>query len=276
MTPFHDYLDIAALLAPSLLTAAATGVAGSCVGTFVLLRREPLAALALPHVVAVGAALALRNAWPPLPAALAAVAIGVAMLAWSRRGSSDHWFLPSLYVGALSISFLVIANSGAHLAEMQNLFTGIEVAVAPEAAALAVPLLLVTGLACALLWRRWLALAHVPAAAELAGLHPARWDLCFLALLAVVSVLGTSALGAVMVLAMLFLPPATALPWARRLPAALAAAAAVSILLLAAGLILSVEMQWPLSQSVGGAGFCALLASHAAARIRSPRPRAST
>ena len=270
MTGLRDYVDIAVLLAPSLLTAAATGVAGSCVGTFVLLRREPLAALALPHVVAVGAAFALRNAWPPLPAALAAAALGVVMLAWSRRGGSDHWFLPSLYVGALSVSFLAIANSGAHLAELQNLITGVDVAVTPDAAALAVPLLLVTGVACAMLWRRWLALAQIPAAAELAGLHPARWDVFFLSLLALLSVLSTATLGAVMTVAMLFLPAAAMLPWARRMPAALAVGAAISLFFLAAGLVLSVEMQWPLSQSVGATGFAALLASHAAARLRRP------
>jgi ABC-type Mn2+/Zn2+ transport system permease subunit len=268
MTSVADYVDIVTLLAPSLAAAAATGIGGSWVGTFVLLRREPLAALALPHVVAVGAAVSLRMAWPPLPAALASVALAVAVLAGSRRRGSDHWVLPALYIAGLSISFLIIANSGAHLAELQNLFTGIEVAVTPGQAAVAVPLLLLTGLTCALLWRRWLAVAQVPAAAELAGLHPGRWDLCFLSMLAVVSVLGTSTVGAVMVVAMLFLPAGAALPWATRLPSALAGAAAVALASLAVGFVLSVEMQWPLSQSVGAAGFAALLVSQAFAAIR--------
>jgi ABC-type Mn2+/Zn2+ transport system permease subunit len=268
VTSARDYLDIVTLLAPALGAAAATGLAGGWVGTFVLLRREPLAALALPHVVAVGAAVSLRMDWPPLPAALAAVALAVVVLAWSKRRASEHWVLPALYIAGLCLSFLVIANSGAHLAELQNLFTGIEVAVTPEQAAVAQPALLVTGLVCALLWRRWLVLAQAPQAAELAGLHPARWDVCFLSLLAIVSVLGTSTVGAVMVVAMLFLPAGTALPWSRRLPWALAMAAAVALLMLAAGFVLSVEMQWPLSQSVGGAGFGFLLLSHAAAGLR--------
>jgi ABC-type Mn2+/Zn2+ transport system permease subunit len=101
----------------------------------------------------------------------------------------------------------------------------------------------------------------------LAGLHPGRWDVCFLCLLALVCVLGTSALGTVMVVAMLFLPAGAALPWAKRLPGAIAAAAAVALASLAAGFVLSVEMQWPLSQSVGAVGFAALLLSHAASHI---------
>jgi ABC-type Mn2+/Zn2+ transport system permease subunit len=268
MTPWSDYVEIVRLLWPSLAAAAATGLGASSIGTFVLLRREPLAALALPHVVAVGAAVSLRMEWPPLPAALASVTLAVAVLALSRRRGADHWVLPALYVAGLCISFLIIANSGQHLVELQNLFTGIEVAVTPAQAAVAAPLLVATGLACALLWRRWLAVAQVPAAAELAGLHPARWDVAFLSLLAVVSVLGTSTVGAVMVVAMLFLPVGAALPWARRLPAALSAAAAVALLALAAGFVLSVEMQWPLSQSVGGAGFSLLVLSQATALLR--------
>jgi hypothetical protein len=67
---------------------------------------------------------------------------------------------------------------------------------------------------------RAIALAQVPPAAELAGLHPRRWDAGFLCLLALVCVLGTSTLGTVMVIAMLFLPAEAVLPWAKRVPGA--------------------------------------------------------
>jgi ABC-type Mn2+/Zn2+ transport system permease subunit len=102
----------------------------------------------------------------------------------------------------------------------------------------------------------------------LAGLHPARWDALFLALLTVVVLLGTASLGTVMVLAMLFLPAATVLPWARRIPVALASAAGWSVLFLAAGFYLSNTFDWPLSQSVGGFGFAVLALSHLVARVR--------
>ena len=73
--------------------------------------------------------------------------------------------------------------------------------------------------------------------------------------------------GVVMVLAMLFLPAATALPWCNRIPTALILSMILSVIFLSGGLILSVEQNLPLSQSVGGLGFCALVASHAAARV---------
>jgi len=262
MTSLSDYFDVVKLLAPSLATAAAIGVAGSLVGVFVLLRREGLVALAMPHVVAVGAAVGLRMGWPTLPPALGAVVLAVFLLVWSKRRGANNWLLPSLYVAGLSLSFLIIANSGQHVAELQALFTGVDVAVAPEQAYVAVPVLLVTGLVCAMLWRRWLLLSQAAATAEVAGLRPSRWEVGFLCLLAVVLLVGTSVLGAVMVVAMLFLPGAAILPWVRRVPTALVGAAILATLFLVAGLILSVEWNLPLSQSVGGIGFVALAVMH--------------
>src|SRR5207237_4004338 len=116
------------------------------------------------------------------------------------------------------------------VAELPAVFTGIDVAVSPGQAWLAVPTLLGSGLLCALLWRRWLVLSQSPATAEAAGLHPDRWDAAFLCLLATVLLIGTDALGAVMVVAMLFLPAAAILPLVRRVPTAMPGAAILSLL----------------------------------------------
>ena len=265
MTSLPEYIEVVKLLAPSLATAAAVGVAGGVVGVFVLLRREGLVALAMPHVVAVGAAMGMRMGWPRLPPAVAAVAVALLLLVWSKRRGANSWLLPSLYVAGLSFSFLIIANSGQHVAELQALFTGIDVAVSPQQAYLAVPALLVTGLVCALLWRRWLLLSQAAPTAEVAGLRPGRWEVAFLCLLAVVLVVGTNALGAVMVVAMLFLPGAAILPWVKRVPAALVGAVVLALVFLVAGLVLSVEWNLPLSQSIGGIGFTVLVVLQVAA-----------
>jgi ABC-type Mn2+/Zn2+ transport system permease subunit len=268
MTPLNDYFEIARLLVPSIATAAALGVAGGVTGAFVLLRREALAALALPHTVAVGAAVGLRMGWPTLPPALAAVLAATLLLTASKRRAAGVWLLAALYVGGLCLSFLVIANSGQHVTDMQNLFTGLDVAVTPEQASFAVPLLLAAALPVAVLWRRWLLLAQSPTTAEVAGLHPARWDAAFLCLLSLIVLVGTHALGPVMVLAMLFLPAGAVLPWARRMPSVLAASVLLAQLILALGFILSVENGWPLSHSVGGAGFSVLVVSNVLAAVK--------
>src|SRR5256886_16631601 len=104
---------------------------------------------------------------------------------------------------------------------------------------IAAPALLLTGLVVAILWRRWLLLAQAPAAAELAGLRPARWDMLFLLLLTIVILLGTSSQGVVMVMTMLFLPAATILPWVKRIPAAIVAGAVLALVFVGIGFYLS-------------------------------------
>ncbi|MDB5318761.1 MAG: mntB 1 [Phycisphaerales bacterium] len=249
---------------PLLFTAAALAIAAGVTGTFVLLRREALVAMAVPQVVAIGAALSLRYAWPKLPPALIAVALALALLAWARHRKLDS-LLPCLYVAGVSISFLIIANSGAHVNEMQNLFVGIDVAVTPDDARLVIVPVLIAALLCALFWRRWLLLAQSPTTAQLARLHPIAWQVLFLSMLGVVLLLGTNALGVVMILALLFLPAATALPWARRIPTALALAAVIGLIDVYLGFQLSNRMEWPFSHSVGGVGFAILMLSHLAA-----------
>lgn len=251
-----------------LVTAAALGVAGGVVGFFVLLRREALVALAIPQVVAVGAAVGMRYGWPTLPPALGVAIVALVYFAMSKRRGARDWVVPSFYIAGLCLSFLLIANHGQDVEDLQHLFVGFDVAVRPEQAMLAVPILVMVGAVCAMLWRRWLLMAQAPAAAELAGLRPARWDTLFLSLLTIVMLLGTNSLGVVMVLTMLFLPASAVLPWASRIPAALLASALLSLLYLAVGFYLSNRMAWPLSQSVGGAGFALLVISHLVAQFR--------
>jgi ABC-type Mn2+/Zn2+ transport system permease subunit len=267
---WEHWRDLSEFFAPGLATAAAIGIAASVCGVLVLLRREALLALALPQVVAAGAAVALRLGWPTLPPALvaAAAALGYLIITRRRRHSEADAALPALYISGLCLSFLIIAGASAHVEDLKNLFTGIDVAVTPARAWAAVPLLLAAAIVTALTWRRWLLLAQIPAAAELAGAHPARWDALFLGLLSVVLLLGTASQGVVMVLAMLFLPAAAVLPWVRRVPYALLWAVIVSLVMVAAAFVISNSLSWPFSQTAGAVGFTLLLLSQAFALIR--------
>src|SRR5258705_9874848 len=139
MTPLHEYIDTIRVIGPSLLTAAALGIGGAIVGTFVLLRREALMALAMPQVVAIGAALGLRMGWPSLPPAIGAVIVAVLLLAWSKRQREGSWLLPSLYIGGVSLSVLIIAASGGPARGMEKLFTGMDVTMSPGGAMGAAP-----------------------------------------------------------------------------------------------------------------------------------------
>src|SRR5205085_9094477 len=109
----HEWYDLACLFAAALSTAAALAVAAGVIGLFVILRGEAMMALALPQIVAVGAALTLRwglegHATLGPPIAVASAALIYFVLA-KRRGLGA-WVLPCFYVAALCISFLIIAN----------------------------------------------------------------------------------------------------------------------------------------------------------------------
>jgi zinc/manganese transport system permease protein len=269
--------DLIRFFWPMLLAATAIAVAGAILGPFVLLRREGLIALTLPQAVVAGAAAAMlihpsgehqsQSADYRLLASLIAIALALPLLAWTRFKKLDH-LLPALYVAGVCIPFLVIARHGqAHLSDLQNILTGIDVAVAPQDARRTLATLLPCALACALLWRRWLLLAQSPTTAQIATVHPVAWDLLFLSLLGVVVLMGTHAMGVIMVIALLFLPAGAALPWAKRIPGVLVISLIIALLDVAAGFYLSIRLNWPFSQSVGGVGFVALVLSHALARL---------
>jgi len=70
-----------------------------------------------------------------------------------------------------------------------------------------------------------------------------------------------------MVLALLFLPAATVLPWVKRIPAGMVASVVAGLVFVLVGDVLSIQMRWPFSQSVGGVGFAALIVSRLAAMV---------
>jgi ABC-type Mn2+/Zn2+ transport system permease subunit len=258
-----NWSDLIVFFWPALAIGGALALAGPAVGTFVLLRRDGLLALAIPQAVAVGAALAMKYNWSSnLPPALAAMVLALALLAWTRRQRHDDSLLPCLYVGGLCASFLLIANAGAHVEELQSFLTGIDVAVTPQEVAHSAPILLAVAIVTVVFWRRWLLIAQSPTTAQLARRSPALWELLFLCLLGLVVLIGTHAMGVVMVLALLFLPAGTVLPWAKRIPPAVALAMGVGICDFVLGFYLSNTMSWPLSQAVGGVGFGIFLLSH--------------
>jgi zinc transport system permease protein len=264
-----NWWELISFFWPALLIGGALALAGSAVGTFVLLRRDSLLALAVPQVVAVGAALAMKYNWPTsFPAALAAVTFALALLAVTRLRRRETALLPCLYVGGLCASFLLIANAGRHVEELQNFITGVDVAVTESEALYAAPALFVVALITSALWRRWLLLAQSTTTLQLARLIPVLWELLYLCLLGLVVLVGTHAMGVVMVLALLFLPAATALPWAKRIVPAILLAMAVALFDFAAGFYFSNTQNWPFSQSVGGVGFALFLLSHLASLLR--------
>lgn len=267
MISWEDFVATLQFSLPALAATAALGVAAATLGVFVLLKRHTLAALAYPQAVAVGIALGLRLAWPTLLPAVVLAALAVVLVGSLRSSASVDALLASIYVGCMCACILLIANAAQHLTDIQHMLVGYDVLIDEQTVYWLVPLLLGATIITGALWRRWLLLAQSPAVAEIAGVHPRLHAYAFHALLAGVVLLGTQALGVVMVLVMLFLPASAAIPLARRVPGAIVLSILLAILSLAAGFVLSVLMDWPLSHSVGGVGLAAVVVCRIVARV---------
>ncbi len=259
------YVPTIQVIWPSLLAALGAAIGGGALGVLVILRREALLALALPQIVVLGSAVGLHFGFPPLATAVAVTGGCMGLIGSGMRRESVQSLVPSLLIGAMCLSVLLVANAGNELVEVQNLFVGVDVAVDEVQAWVTLAVMSVCGLLAAALWRRWLLIAQSPQVAQLAGLRPARWQVLFLMLLGAVVVVGTSALGTIMVLSMLFLPASIVLPWVKRVPEAIIGAMVIAVLTLAGGFVISIELHCPLSHSVGGCGFAILILSLAAA-----------
>src|SRR4051794_33645709 len=121
-----DFLQLLPLFWPSLLIAGALAVSGSVIGTFVLLRREGLLALAIPQAVAAGAAVAMAYQWhAKLPAALVALALTLALLAWARLRRLEQYLLPCVYIGGVFLSFFVVSGGGGKPSGFLGVFLGV-------------------------------------------------------------------------------------------------------------------------------------------------------
>jgi ABC-type Mn2+/Zn2+ transport system permease subunit len=78
---------------------------------------------------------------------------------------------------------------------------------------------------------------------------------------------GTDTMGIALMVSMLFLPAAAVLPWARRVPWAMAMAMVAGLLFLGLGFVISTEMDWPLSHSAAAVGCVAAGVSQVVARV---------
>lgn len=284
------------LMPEAIITSLALAIAAGPAGVLLLLRREALAALTLPQVVVLGSAIGLRylafdehaelsptakwiidhTGWPTLPGAVIAVTAALLLTALARlrrregESRASIVLLPSLFVGAVCAAVLVVAGSAAHLVEVENRFKGNDLFVDPHLAEVSTLGLLVCGVVAAVLWRRWLLLAQAPGVASVAGLRPGLWDGGFLALLAIIILVGTNALGVVLVMSLLFLPAGAVLPWVRRVPTAMIASSVLAVLIYAGGFLIAnhPDFNWPLSQTVGGVGLGVFLVSYVASTLR--------
>jgi zinc/manganese transport system substrate-binding protein len=226
-----------------LLLAGAAGL----IGTWIVLRGLAFYAHAIGTAAFPGLVVADGLGFAPLLGAFGAAAVfalAVAALGGRRRDEYPS-FTALVLVGALALGVILASDVFHSGSSVETLLFGSllligdrDLAVAAAASAAAI-------VATAALGRRWLAVGFDPTTARALGARSALPDLVLLVLVALTVVASLSALGALLVSALLVMPAATARLWTRSLLswqlASVALAAAEGI----AGLWLSVEANVP-------------------------------
>jgi ABC-type Mn2+/Zn2+ transport system permease subunit/ABC-type Zn uptake system ZnuABC Zn-binding protein ZnuA len=235
--PFADNDFMLRALVAGCLVALACAV----VGTFVVLRGLAFIGDALAHGVLPGIAGALLLGLPGLAGAFvgAAAMIGGVSLVRRRSRLSGDTAIGLLFVGMLALGVVIVSRSDSFTGDLTRILFGEVLGISWEDIAIqAAATVLVAGVA-ALCARPFLMLSFDRDQTRVAGFSAELYDWLMLGLVAVTVVVSFGTVGTLLVFGMLIAPPATAALVARRIAPMMGIAAAIGIVSVVAGLLLS-------------------------------------
>lgn len=211
------------------------------VGTWVVIRGMAFLGEALAHGMLPGVALATVMGFPVLlGATLSAVAMSAGIGALQRRGRLSYdTSIGMLFVAMLAIGVIVISHSGSFATDATAILFGDILAISgSDLVVLAVAT--TAGVALAVVAHRPLvALAIDPRTAAVLGLAPRAAQTALVALVTLAIVASYQAVGSLLVVGLLLAPAVAAGQWTSRIPTRMLLAAALGVVAVAAGLLLS-------------------------------------
>jgi manganese/iron transport system permease protein len=247
--PFSfDFMQRA--LAAGVLAVLTTSV----VGTWVILRGLSFMGDALAHGVLPGIAVAvLLDLNPVIGAAVAAVVmVGAISLVHRTTRLSEDTAIGLLFVGMLALGVIIISRSGSFAVDLVAILFGDVLGttwgdLALQGAAAVVALGGVT-----LFYRPLLVLCFNEQKAATLGLRPRLAHLLMMGLITLAVVSSFQAVGALLVFGLLIAPPATAVLLARRVPTVMVVAAALGVVEVAVGLLISYHLDTAAGATLSG------------------------
>jgi zinc/manganese transport system substrate-binding protein len=240
--PFH-YAFVQRGVWEMLLLSGAAGL----IGTWIVLRGLAFSAHAIGTAAFPGLVVADGLGFAPLLGAFGAAAVFARAVAALGRRRRDEYqsFTALVLVGALALGVILASDVFHSGSSVETLLFGSllligdrDLLVAAAASASAIVATVVLG-------RRWLAAGFDPTTARALGVRSAVPDLLLLVLVSVTVVASLSALGALLVSALLVVPAATARLWTKTLLSWRLASVALAAVEGVAGLWLSVETNVP-------------------------------
>ncbi len=225
----------------ALLGGAMAAIATSVVGTWVVIRGMTFLGDALVHGVIPGIALAfLLDLNLMLGAAVAAlVMIGGINLVHRQTAFSEDTGIGLLFVGMLGLGVILISRTESYSGNLTSILFGDALGVGTDDLVMLATLAAVVTIVSALFYRPFLVLAFNEHKAHLLGLRPGVANFVLLALITVAIVGSFQTIGTLLVFGLLVGPPATAALLVRRVPTMMLTSAAIGVLSVVIGLIIS-------------------------------------
>lgn len=235
----------------ALIVSALVGFLLPMVGAYIITRGRAFMSDALAHSIVVPVAVAsLLGFTSYLTAVPGGIAIAMLMGYLSRHtGISDDTSIGVVFAGMFAIGLIILSisvdvNPGRAI-NIEDLLLGqvLGVTRTDVLVSLVLTVAVVTGI---FLFHRHLVFTTFdPVGAQVVGIKTTVVEYVLLALLALVIVIGLSAAGIVLVMAMLVIPSAAAYLLARRFTGVILIGAAIGVVSAIAGLYLSFYANWP-------------------------------
>lgn len=234
--PFELAFQQRALLAGAL---AAVGLA--VIGTWVIIRGMTFLGDALVHGVIPGIALAVLLDFNVLVGAglAAAVMIVGINLVHRQAAFSEDTAIGLLFVGMLTLGVILISRTASFNGSLTTILFGDALGVTMSDVITTAVMAVIVVIGSVVLHRPFLVLSFNEQKASLLGLRPGAAHVALLVLVTLAIVGSSQTIGTLLVFGLLVGPPATASLLVRRVPAMMATSAAIGVVSVAIGLIVS-------------------------------------
>ncbi len=262
--PFSNEFMIRALLAGTLAV-----ITTSVVGSWVVIRGLAFMGDALAHGVLPGIAIAFLLDVNLLVGAAAAAVVMILSISLIHRTTrlTEDTAIGLLFVGMLALGVIIISRSGSFAVDLVAILfgdvlgtTNNDVVIQAVAAGIAV-----AGVVA--FYRPLMALSFNEEKAEVLGMSPRVSNFIMMALITLAVVTSFRTVGTMLVFGLLIAPPATASLVARRVPVMIVTSAAIGILAVLAGLVLSYHLDIATGATMSGLAVAFFFATLAFIRI---------
>lgn len=252
-----------------LLTASLVGLSCGMIGVFLILRRMAMMADAISHTVLLGIVTAflitreLSGVHMLIGAIIAGLLTAVLVQWFHSRGVQQDASIGVVFTTLFAIGVILIATQvgNAHLDTKHALMGEItfvpweKISVPwlgeiPEATFILAVVLLVVVLVIAAFYKEWKITSFDPALAASIGIPVVLMHYVFMSLVSVTTVAAFDAVGAIMVVAMLITPAASAYLWTDRLSVMLVLSGAFGVLSAITGYYVALWMDTSISGSM--------------------------